>query len=63
MEEDAEKVDPTLLKSIMGSLRCLTYSRPYIRFVVGLISHFIERPSTTHMKVAKRILRYLRGTI
>ena len=55
--------DPTLFKSLMGSLRYLTCTRPDILFVIGVISRFIEAPTSTHMKVEKRILRYLKGTI
>ncbi|KAL0551788.1 hypothetical protein IC582_010877 [Cucumis melo] len=32
-------------------------------FSVGLVSRFMESPITTHLKVTKRILRYLRGTL
>ena len=55
--------DLTLFKSFVGSLRYLTCTRPDILFVVGVISQFMEAPTSTHMKAAKRILRYLKGTI
>ncbi|KAK2989710.1 hypothetical protein RJ640_030203 [Escallonia rubra] len=58
-----EKVDPTFFKSLVGSLRYLTCTRPDILFGVGLISRYMEAPTVTHMKAAKRILRYLKGTI
>ncbi|KAK6123269.1 hypothetical protein DH2020_042997 [Rehmannia glutinosa] len=58
-----EKVDPTLYKSLVGSLRYLTCTRPDILYATGLISRYMENPTTTHMKAAKRILRYLKGTI
>jgi hypothetical protein len=61
--EDGEKVDPTLFKSLVGSLRYLTCTRPDILFGVGLISRYMESPTTTHMKTAKRILRYIKGTL
>nr|GEU97809.1 retrovirus-related Pol polyprotein from transposon TNT 1-94 [Tanacetum cinerariifolium] len=56
-------VDSTLFKSLVGSLRYLTCTRPDILFVVGLISRFMEEPTTKHLKIAKRILRYIKGTI
>ena len=54
--------DPTLFKSLMESLRYLTCTRPNILFVVGVISRFMKAPTSTHMKAANRILRYLKGT-
>nr|GFB90230.1 hypothetical protein [Tanacetum cinerariifolium] len=56
-------VDSTLFKSLVESLRYLTYTRPDILFVVGLISRFMEEPTAKHLKIAKRILRYIKGTI
>ena len=41
----------------------LTCTRPDILFLVGLISRYMENPSETHRKVAKRILCYLKGTL
>ncbi|XP_057985399.1 secreted RxLR effector protein 161-like [Hevea brasiliensis] len=61
--DSEEKVDSTLFKSLVGSLRYLTFSRPDILFSVGLVSHFMEAPVFSHMNVAKRILHYLKGTI
>ena len=55
--------DPTLFKSLVESLRYLTCTRPDILFAVGVISRFMKAPTSTHMKAAKRIIRYLKGTI
>lgn len=38
--EDGEKVDPTMFKSLVGSLRYLTCTRRDILFGVGLVSCF-----------------------
>ncbi|KAL4297638.1 hypothetical protein GQ457_12G007010 [Hibiscus cannabinus] len=54
------KEDPTLFKSLVGSLRYLTCTRPDILFAVGVVSRYMETPTSTHMKAAKRILRYLK---
>ena len=42
--EDDELVDPTLFKQLVGSLRYLCNSRPYISFAVGLVSRFMVEP-------------------
>ena len=62
-QDGGEKVDSTLFKSLVGSLRYLTCTRPDILYSVGIISRFMEEPTTTHFKMAKRILRYIKGTI
>ena len=38
----AVKVDATLYRSIVGSLRYLVHTRPDITFAVGYVSRFIE---------------------
>jgi hypothetical protein len=55
-------VDVTLYKSLVGSLRYLTCIIPDILYVVGLVSRYME-PSSTHWKIIKQILRYIRGTL
>jgi hypothetical protein len=45
-EED--KVDVTLLKQIIGSLRYVCNSRPDIGFGVGLVSRFMGEPRVSH---------------
>ncbi|KAK3038082.1 hypothetical protein RJ639_031636 [Escallonia herrerae] len=37
--------------------------RPDILFGVGLMSRYMEAPTTSHLKVAKRILWYIKGTL
>jgi len=61
--DKGEKVNPIFLKSLVRSLRYLTFTRPNILFAVGVVSHIMEVPTSTHLKVARRILRYLNGTI
>ncbi|KAE8659937.1 putative indole-3-acetic acid-amido synthetase GH3.5-like [Hibiscus syriacus] len=61
--EEGESVDSTFFKSLIGSIRYLTFTRPDILHAVGLVSLYMESPTTTHFKATKRILRYLKGTI
>ena len=61
-EESSKDFDPSLYKSIVGSLMYLTATRPYIMYAVSLISRFMERPKEAHWQATKRILRYVKGT-
>ena len=47
----------------MGGLIYLTHTRPDIAFSVGVVSRFMHFPSKHHFGAAKRILRYVAGTI
>eukprot|EP00253_Pinus_taeda_P002163 PITA_02163 len=59
-EDSSKDFDPSLYKSIVGSLMYLTATRPDIMHVVSLISRFMERPKEAHCQAAKRILRYVK---
>ncbi|XP_006582472.1 uncharacterized protein LOC114414123 [Glycine soja] len=63
IDGDEKEVDPTMYKQIVGSLRYLCNTRPNIAYCVGLISRFMEKPKTPHFLAAKRILRYVKGTL
>lgn len=41
----------------------MVHTRPDIAYSVGIISRFMERPTTLHLNAAKRILRYVKGTM
>ncbi|XP_070035307.1 secreted RxLR effector protein 161-like [Nicotiana tomentosiformis] len=51
-----------MYRGIIGSLLYLTASRPDIVFSIGLCARFQSNPKESHLKAAKRILRYLKGT-
>ncbi|KAI3813359.1 hypothetical protein L1987_18081 [Smallanthus sonchifolius] len=57
---DGESVDQHLYRSMIGSLMCLTASRPEIMFVVCLCARFQANPKLSHLIAAKRILIYLK---
>ena len=61
-EDSSKRVDPTLYKSMVGSLMYLTATRPDLMHAVSLISRFMETPRDSHWQVGKRILRYVKGT-
>lgn len=56
-------MDATLYKQLVGCLMYLTVTRPYMMYMVCLISRFMAKPSEEHMLAAKRVLRYLKGTL
>ncbi|GJY36743.1 hypothetical protein Tco_0422121 [Tanacetum coccineum] len=62
-DDEAESVDSTKYRGMIGSLLYLTASRPDIMFSVCLYARFQENPMTTHLEAVKRIFRYIRGTI
>ena len=61
--ENEAVVDGTVFRQIVGSLRYICHTRPELAFSVGMISKFMSDPRHSHMVAAKRILRYLRGTL
>lgn len=58
-----DDVDPTLYRSMIGSLLYLSASRPNIQFAVCMCARFQSEPKTPHLNAVKRILRYVSGTI
>ncbi|KAE9596295.1 putative RNA-directed DNA polymerase [Lupinus albus] len=54
--------EPTLYRTLVGSLVYLTITRPDIAYAVHIVSQFVSSPSTVHWAAVLRILRYLRGT-
>ncbi|XP_030451109.1 uncharacterized mitochondrial protein AtMg00810-like [Syzygium oleosum] len=57
------KVDSTRYKQIVGSLMYLTATQPDIMRAVSFISRYMEYPRQMHLNTAKRIFRYLQGTV
>lgn len=53
----------TLYGSMIGSLLYLTTSRPDIMQVVGLVARFKSTPKETHVKLVKRIFKYIKGIL
>jgi hypothetical protein len=62
-DDGVDIVNEATYKSIVGSLMFLTHKRPDIAYSVSLVSRYMTEPSQIHMKEAKRILRYVKGTL
>jgi hypothetical protein len=62
-KDEGPTVDPTLYKNLVGSLLYLTATRLDIMYASSLVSRFMESPKDSHWKMAKRILRYVAGTL
>ena len=59
----SETVDAMMYHQMIGSLMCLTNTRPYICFAVNTLSQYLIDPRSVHLTAANHILRYLKGTI
>ncbi|KAK3013944.1 hypothetical protein RJ639_009527 [Escallonia herrerae] len=55
--------DPTLYRTLVGSLVYLTVTCLDIAYVVHLVSQFLSAPHTTHFAAVLDILRYIKGTL
>jgi len=62
-DEAGPEVDQTMYRGLRGSLLYLIASKPNIMFVVCLCARFQSCPKESHLKVLKRILKYLKCTI
>nr|GEV73518.1 ribonuclease H-like domain-containing protein [Tanacetum cinerariifolium] len=54
--------DPTLYRSLVGSLQYLTFTRPDLSYAVQQLCLYMHDPREPHLNAMKRVLRYLRGT-
>nr|GEV39784.1 ribonuclease H-like domain-containing protein [Tanacetum cinerariifolium] len=55
--------DPTLYRSLAGSLQYLTFTRPNIFYAVQQVCLYMHDPWKPYFLALKRILRYVRGTL
>nr|GEX94852.1 putative extensin domain-containing protein [Tanacetum cinerariifolium] len=63
-KDDGKKlVNPTQFRSIVGSLLYLTISRPDLAFATSFVSKFMGEPTSSHLGAAKRVLRYMKGSL
>jgi len=52
--DDGVDVDSTYYRSLIGSLRYLTCAGSDIMYSVGIVSPYMEKPKSSHLKVVKR---------
>jgi hypothetical protein len=62
-ESKSPGIDATQYRSMVGSLRYLIHTRPDITYSVGIVSRFMESPTSEHLAAVKHILRYVSGTL
>ncbi|XP_015159418.1 uncharacterized mitochondrial protein AtMg00810-like [Solanum tuberosum] len=55
--------DAIKFRQLVGSLIYLTITRPTICYSVGVVSQFMHSSTTSHLDAAKRILRYVKGSL
>ncbi|GJX30609.1 retrovirus-related pol polyprotein from transposon TNT 1-94 [Tanacetum coccineum] len=65
LDEDPQgkAVDATCYRGMIGTLMCLTSSRPDLVFAVCMCACYQAKPTEKHLHAVKQIFRYLRGTI
>ncbi|GAA0157928.1 hypothetical protein LIER_15083 [Lithospermum erythrorhizon] len=57
IDSTKETVNPTVFKSLT------TFTHLDIMYAVGLVSRYMEKSKQDHLIAAKRILRYIKGTL
>jgi len=63
-EEEGEQMRNIPYRELVGGLVYLANAtRPDLSFAVSVLSRYCANPGLTHWRIAKRVLRYLKGTI
>lgn len=62
-DSEHDQVKDFPCRQLVGSLIYLNATRPDISWVVSKLSQFLYNPGPPHVTAAKRVLRYLRGTV
>ena len=63
IDDSGSSVDPSLYRSMIGSLLYLTASRPDICFSVGVCARYQANPKESHLATVKRIIHFVTGTV
>lgn len=62
-EDRGKLTEGATYRSLIGSLLYLTSTRPDLMFATSTLSRFMQNPSQVHFGAAKRVLRYVQGTL
>jgi hypothetical protein len=62
-EDDALADEKEYARIVGGLMFAACVTRPDIMCAVGKLSQFLNNPSSKHLLAAKRVLRYLKGTL
>ncbi|KAF2318171.1 hypothetical protein GH714_002048 [Hevea brasiliensis] len=63
LDDGSAATDATQYLHLLGALQYLSLTRLDLAFAVNKLSQFMHKPSMLHWQFAKRILRYLKGTL
>lgn len=55
--------NPTEYRMVIGNLQYLAFTRPDIAYAVNKLSQYMHASTDDHWQAAKRVLRYLAGTV
>lgn len=63
-KHDSSKLppDPSSYKRLIGKLPYLTITRPDLAYSSQTFSQFMANPTTKHLQVTERVLRYIKAT-
>jgi hypothetical protein len=56
-------VDQRTYRSMIGNLLYITSSHPDTMQAAGMVGHYQSSPKQSHLATAKRIFKYLKGTM
>jgi hypothetical protein len=62
-DEGGKAMDSTKYRQLIGCLMYLLATRPDLAFSVCLIARYMEKPTELHLAAAKRVIRYLQGSL
>ncbi|OMO88956.1 Integrase, catalytic core [Corchorus capsularis] len=62
-ESGTPLADASQYRQLVGKLQYLTTTRLDISYAVQQLAQFLDKPTSDHLQVAHRVLRYLKGTI